>query len=250
MPFSSLILSHPLLLLPPISPSIRVFSSEATLRMRWPKYWSFSFNISSSNEHPGLISFRMDWLDFLAVQGTLKSLFQHRSSKASLLHPSALFILQLSHSYMTTGNTIAVTKWTFVAKIMSLLFNMLSRLVITFFPQWISIFLFHAVSIWSEFGAPQIKSVTISTVSPSICHKVMGPDAMIFVFWMLSFKPTFSFSSFTLFKRLFSSSSLSAIRMVSSAYLRSLMFLPAILIPVGRVLQFSQRFSWCTLHIS
>ena len=135
MPSSHFILSHPLLLLPPIPPSIRVFSSKSTLHMRWPKYWSFSFSISPSNEHPGLISFRMDWLDLLAAQGTLKSLLQHHSSKASILRRSAFFTVQLSHPYMTTGKTIALTKWTFVGKVMSLLLNMLSRLVITFPPR-------------------------------------------------------------------------------------------------------------------
>ena len=135
MPSSQLILCCPLLLLAPIPPSIRVFSSESTLRMRWPKYWSFSFSISSSNEHPGLISFRMDWLDLLAAQGTLKSLLQHHSSKASVLRHSAFFAVQLSHPNMTTGKTIALTRWTFVDKVMSLLFNMLSRLFITFLPR-------------------------------------------------------------------------------------------------------------------
>ena len=125
-----LILRHPLLLLPSIFPSIRVFSNESALLIRWPKYWGFSFNISPSNEHPGLISFRMDWLDLLAVQGTLRSLLQHHSSKASILRHSAFFIVQLSHPYMTTGKTIALTRRTYVGKIMSLLFNMLSRLVI------------------------------------------------------------------------------------------------------------------------
>ena len=132
---SHLILCRPLLLLPPIPPSIRVLSNESTLRMRWPKFWSFSFNISLSNEHPGLISFRMDWLDLLAVQGTLNSLLQHHSSKASILWRSAFFIVHLSHPYMTTGKTIALTRRTFVGKVMSLLFNMLSRLVITFLPR-------------------------------------------------------------------------------------------------------------------
>ena len=135
MPSSHLILCHPLLLLPPIPPSIRVFSNESALRMRWPKYWSFSFNISPSNEHPGLISFRMDWLDLLSVQGTLKNLFQHHSSKASMFRHSAFFTVQLSHPYMTTGKTIGLTRRTFVGKVMSLLFNMLSRLVITFLPR-------------------------------------------------------------------------------------------------------------------
>ena len=131
MPSSHLILCHPLLLLPPIPPSISVFSSESTLCMRWPKYWSFSFSISPSNEHLGLISFRMDWLDLLAVQGTLKTLLQHHSSKASILGCSAFFIVQLSHPHRSTGKTIALTRQTFVGKVMSLLFNMLSRLVIT-----------------------------------------------------------------------------------------------------------------------
>ena len=134
MPSSHLILRCPLLLLPPIPPSIRVFSNELTLRMRWPKYWSFNFSIIPSKEHPGLISFRMDWLDLLAVQGTLKSLLQHHSSKASILRRSAFFTVQLPHPNMTTGKTIALTRWTFVGKVMSLLLNMLYRLVITFLP--------------------------------------------------------------------------------------------------------------------
>ena len=135
MPSSHLILCCPLLLLPPIPPSIRVFSSESTLRVRWPKYWSFSLNISPSNKHPGLVSFRMDWLDLLAVQGTLNSLLQHHSSKTSILQHSAFFIVQLSHPYMTTGKTIALTRQTFVGKVIFLLFNMLSRLVINFLPM-------------------------------------------------------------------------------------------------------------------
>ena len=135
MPSSHLILCRPLLLLPPIPPSIRVFSNESTLHMRWPKIWSFSFSISPSNDHPGLISFRMDWLDLLAVQGALKSLFQHHSSKASILRRSAFFTVQLSHPHMTTGKPRALTRWTFVGKVMSLLFNMLSRLIITLFPR-------------------------------------------------------------------------------------------------------------------
>ena len=135
MPSSHLILCRSLLVLLPILPSIRVFSNESTLRMRWPKYWSFSFNISPSNEHPGLISFRTDWLALLAAQGTLKSLLQHHSSKASIPQHSAFFTVQLSHLDMTTGKTIALTRWTFVGKVMSLLLNMLSRLVITFLPR-------------------------------------------------------------------------------------------------------------------
>ena len=135
MPSNHLILCCPLLLLPSIFPSFRVFSNASALHIRWPKYWNFSFNISPSNEHPGLVSFRMDWLDLLAVQGTLKSLLQHHSSKESVLQCSAFFIVQLSHPYMTAGKTIALTRWTFVGKVMSLLFNMLSRLVITFLPR-------------------------------------------------------------------------------------------------------------------
>ena len=135
MPSSHLILCRPLLLLPSIIPSIRLFSNESALRIRWPKYWSFSFSISPSNDYSGLISYRMDWLDLLAVQGTLKSLLQHHSSKASILRRSAFFIVQLSHPHMTTGKTIALTRQTFVGKVMSLLLNMLSRLVITFLPR-------------------------------------------------------------------------------------------------------------------
>ena len=135
IPSSHLILCRPLLLLPSTPPSIRVFSNESTLHMRWQKYWNFSFSISPSNEHPRLISFRMDWLDLLAVEETLKSLLQHHSSKASILQGSAFFTVQLSHPYMTTGKTIALSRWTFVDKVMSLLFNMLSRLIITFLPR-------------------------------------------------------------------------------------------------------------------
>ena len=187
MPSNRLILCHPLLLLPSIFPSIRVFSNELTLRMRWPKYWSFSFNISPSNEHPGLISFRMDWLDLLAVQGALKSLLQHHSSKASILWRSAFFMVQLSHPYMTTGKTIALTRWTFVGKVMSLLFNMLSRLVIAFLPRSKGLLISWLQSSSAVILEPKkIKSVTVSIVSPCICHHVMGPDAMIIVFWMLS----------------------------------------------------------------
>ena len=231
IPSNHLILCRPLLLLPSIFPRISVFSNESAFHIRWPKYWSFSFNICPSNEHPGLISFRIDWLDLLAVQGTLKSLLQHHSSKASILLSSAFFIIQLSHPYMTTGKTIALTRWTFVDKVMSLLFNMLSRLVITFLPRSKRLLISWLQSPSAVILEPRkIKSATVSTVSPSISHEVMGPDAMILVFWMLSFKPTFSFSFFTFIKRLFSSSSLSVIRVVSSAYLR-LLILPVILIP-------------------
>ena len=172
----------PPFLLPSNFPNIRVFSNESALCIRWPKYWSFSLNISPSNEHSGLISFRMDWLDLLAVQGTLKSLLQHHSSKASILQCSAFFMVQLSHPYMTTGKAIALTRQTFVDKVMSLLFNMLSRLVITFLPRSK-----HLLISWPQlpsaviFESQKIKS---ATVSPSICHEVMGPDTMILVFWM------------------------------------------------------------------
>ena len=183
MPSNHLILCRPLLLLPPISPSIRVFSSKSTLHMRWPKYWSFSFNISPSNEHPGLISFSMDWLDLLAVQGTLKSLLQHHSSKASILRCSAFFTIQLSHPYMTTGKTIALDRWTFVGKVMSLFLNMLSRLVIGFLPRSKRLLISWLQSPSTVIlESKNIKSDTVSTVSPSICHEVMGRDAMILVF--------------------------------------------------------------------
>ena len=180
IPFSSCLQSFP---------AAGSFPNESVLRIRWPKYWSFSFSISPSNEYSGLISFMIDWFDLLAVQRTLKSLLQHHSSKASILRCSAFFKVQLSHPYMTTGKSIALTRRTFVGKVMSLLFNMLSRLVIVFFPrskclliswlQWPS-----AVILEPK----KIKSLTVSTVSPFICHEVMGPEAMIFVFWMLSFK--------------------------------------------------------------
>ena len=175
MPSSHLILCRPLLLLPPIPPGIRVFSNESTLRMRWPKYWNFSLSISPSNEHPALVSFRMDWLDLLAVQGTLKSFLQHHSSKALILWHSAFFIVQFSHPYMTTGKTIPWARRTFVGKVMSLLFNMLSRLVITFLPR--------SKCLWNSWlqspsavilEPKNLKSDTVSTVSLSISHKVMG----------------------------------------------------------------------------
>ena len=180
MPSSHLILCRPLLLLPSIPPSIRVFSNESTLCIRWAKYWSFSLSISPSNVHPGLISFRMDWLDLLAVQGTLKSLLQHHNSKASILQHSAFFTVQLSHPNMTTGKTIALTRQTFVGKVMSLLFNMQSRLVITFLPRNKRLLISWLQSPSAVILKPKIiKSVTVSTVSPSISHEVMGPDAMI-----------------------------------------------------------------------
>ena len=175
--------SHPLssvLLLASIFPSIRVFSNESALHIRWPKYWNFSFSISISNEYSGLISFRIDWFDLLAVQGTLKTLVQYHSSKASIFCHSALFIVQLSHPYMTTGKTMALTRRTFVGKVMSLLFNMLSSLVIAFLPRS-KVFLLIS---WLQSPSAvilkprKIKSVTVSIVSPSICHEVMGPSAL------------------------------------------------------------------------
>ena len=183
VPASHLILCHPLFLLHSIFPSIRVFSNQSALHIRWIRYWSFSFSISPSNEYSGLISFRMDWLDLHAVPGTLKSLIQHRSTKASILWCSAFFRVQLSHPYMTTGKTIALSRWAFVGKVMSLLFNMLSKLVITFLPRSK-----HLLSSWLQSPSAvilepkKIKSATVSPVSPSISHEVIGPDAMILVF--------------------------------------------------------------------
>ena len=172
MPSNHLILCRPLLLLPPIPPSIKVFSNESTLHMRWPKYWSFSFSISPSKEHPDLIFIRMDWLDLLAVQGTLKSLLQHHSSKASILLHSAFFTIQLSHPYITTGKTIALARWTLVGKVMSLLLNKLSRLVITFLPRSKRLLNSWLQSPSAVILEPKkIKSDTVSTVSPSISMK-------------------------------------------------------------------------------
>ena len=183
MPSKHLILCRLLLLPPSIFPSIRVFSNESVLHIRWPKNWSFSFSVSPSNEYSGLTLFMIDWFDLLAVQETLKRLLQHHSSKASILWRSAFFIDQLSHPCMTTGKTIALTRWTFVGKVMSQVFNMLYRLVITFLPRSM-----HLLISWLQSPSaailepPKIKSATISIVSPSICHEVMGPDPMIFIF--------------------------------------------------------------------
>ena len=173
---------------PPVFPSIRVFSNESVLRLKWPKYWSFIFSTSPSNEYSGLISFRMNWFDLLAVQGTLKSLLQHHNSKASILWHSAFLLFQFSHPYMTTGKTIAWTRQTFVGKVMSLLFNMLSRLIIAFFPRSK-----HLLISWLQSPSavilepPKIKSVTVSIGSPSICHEVMGLDAVILVLLNVEF---------------------------------------------------------------
>ena len=196
MPSNQLILCHPLLLLPSIFPSIRIFSNESVPCIRWPKYWKFSFSISPPSEYSGLISFRIDWFDLLAVQGTLKNLLQYHSSKASILWCPAFFMIRFSHPYMTTGKNIALTRQTFIGKIMALLFNMLSRLVIAFLPRSNCLLIS-----WLQSPSAVIlelkktKSVTVSIVSPSICHEVMKLDAMILVFWMLSFKPPFPLSS-------------------------------------------------------
>ena len=174
MPSNHHILCRPLLLLPPMHLSIKVFSNELTLRMRWPKYWSFSFSIIPSKEIPGLISFRMDWLDLLAVQGTLKSLLQHHSAKASILQRSAFLTVQLSHSYMTTGKTITLTRWTLVGRVMSLLLSMISRLLITFLPRSKRLLISWLQSPSAVILEPKkIKSDTVSTVYPSISHEVI-----------------------------------------------------------------------------
>ena len=228
---------------PSIFPSIRIFSNDSVLRIKWPRYWSFSFSISPSNEFSGLISSRIDWFDLLAVQGTLKSLLQHHSSKVSILWCSAFFMVQLSHPYMTTGKTLTIQ--TFVGKIVSLLFNILSRFVIAFLPRTKCLLISWLQSPSAVILDPKkIKSVTVSIVSPCICYKVIGLDAMILVFWILSFKPTFSLSFFTFSKELFSSSLLSAIRVVSSVYLRLLIFLSAILIPACA----SSRLAFCLMY--
>ena len=186
MPSSHLILCHPLLLLPPVLPSIRVVSIESTLHMRWPKYWNFSFSISPSNEHPGLISFRMDWLVLLAAQGTLKSLLQNHRTKASIFLHSAFFTVHLSHPYMNTGKTIALTRQTFVGKVIFLLVNMLSRLVITSLPRSKHLLISWLQSLFAVIlEPPKIKSDTASTVSPSISHEVMGWDGSVLQQWRL-----------------------------------------------------------------
>ena len=226
-------LSHPLLSPSPpaLNPSQhQVFSNELALHIRWPKDWSFSFSISPSNEYSELISFRIDCFDLLAVQGTLKSILQHHSSKASVFQRSAFFMVPLSHPYVTTGKTIVLTIETFVGRMMSLFFNKLSRFVIAFLPRSK-----HLLILWLQLLSAvilepkKIKSATVSTFSPSIWHEMMEPDAIILVFWMLRFMPAFSLSSFTLIKRLFSCCSLSATRVVS-AYLSLLVFLQTILI--------------------
>ena len=190
MPFNHLILCRPLLLLPSVFPSIRVFSKESVLHIRWPKYWSFSISPSGFlQEYSGLTSFRIDWPDLLAVQGTLKSLLQHHNSKASILRCSAFFMVQLSHPYMTIGKTIALTRWTFVGKVTPLLFNMLPTFIIVFLPRSKRLLISWLRSPSAVILEPKkIKSVAVSIVSPSTCHKVTGQDAKIFIFLMLSSK--------------------------------------------------------------
>ena len=247
----TVVLYHPLLRLPSVFPNMRVSSNESAPQIRWPKYCCFSFSVSPSNEYSGLISFRIDWFDLLDVHGTLKSLLQYQSSKASILCCSAFFMVQLSHPYVTTGKTIALTKWTFVGKIMCLPFNMLSGLVIAFLPGSNCLLISWLQSPSGVILEPKkIKFVTVSIISPSIWHKVMELDAMISVFWMLSFKPVFSLSCFTFIKRLFSSSLLSPTRVVSSAYLRLLLFLLAVLIPASASCSpaFHMMYSACKLN--
>ena len=244
--------SHPL-----SSPSPPAFNlsqdqglfQKSVLQIRWPKYWSFSFTISPSSEFSGVISFRIDWLDLLAIQGTLKNLLQNHSSKASILRCSAFFMVQLSHPYITTGKTIALTRQTSVGKVMSLLFNVLSRLVIALLQRSKHLLISWLQSPSAVILEPKkIKFLTVFIISLSICHEVMGLDVIIFIFWMLIFKPAFSLSSFSFIKRLFSSSCLSVIKVVSSAYLRLFVSLPAILIPACA--SSSPAFRWCTLHRS
>ena len=247
MPSNHLNLCHRLLLLPSIFCRIRVFYNESILHIRWLKNWSFNFNISPSNEYSGLISFRMGWLDLLAVQGTLKSLLQRHNSKTSTLQHPSFFIFQLSHPYMTTGKTIALTRQTFVSKVMSLLFNMLSMFAIVFFFFSRTK---HLLISWLQSQSAvtlepkKIKSVTVSIVSPSICHEVIGqmPWSLFFECWVLSqlFHSLFSVLS----RGSFSSSSMSTIRVVPSAYLKLLIFLPAISIPACA----SSSLAFCMMY--
>ena len=227
-----LIYHWPLVLLPSVLPSIRVFSNESALCIRWPKYWSFSFSISPFSEYSGLISFRIDWFDLLAVQWTLKSLLQHHNSKISILRGSAFFLVQLSYQYISLEKPLLQLCVPLSAKWYLCFLIHCVYLSIAFLQR--SKYLLNSLMQSSSAGILQLKkrkSVTISTFPPSICHKVMGPDTRILVFWMLSFKPAFLLFCFILIKRLFSFSSLFAIRVVSSAYLRLLIFLPIILIP-------------------
>ena len=227
--------NHLILCCPPSPPACNLSQhqglfQEVSSSIRWPKYWNFSFSIGLPNVYSGLIFFRIDWFDPLVVQRTLKSL-QHHSSKAAILQYSACFVVQLSHPYMTTGKSVALTRWTFVGKLMSLLlvcclswYNFTSKEQ-SFLISWLQ----SPSTVILE--PKKIKFLTVAVVSPSICQKLMGLDAMILVFWMLSFKPAFSFSSFTFIKRLFSYSLLSALSVVLSVYLRLLIFLPEVFIP-------------------
>ena len=219
--------------------------NNSVIHIRCQNYWSFSFSISPSNNYSVLIYSTMGWLDLLAVQGTFKSLLQCHSSKASILRHSGFFIVQLSHPYVTTGKTIALSRWNTFGKVMSLLFSMLSRFVIAFLLRSKCLNFMAAVTICSDFEVQESK-VFVSIVSPSICHEVMGLDAMIFIFWM--FKVSFFTLLFHFIKRLFSSSSLSAISVVSSAYLRLLTFPRQSWFQL--VLHPAWHFVWCTLHIS
>ena len=225
---------------PPSSPSPPAFnlshlqglSNESALCNRCSKYWSFSYSFSPSNEYSGLFSFRVDWFDLLAAKGTLKSLVKNHGSKASIPQCSAFFMIQLTHPYMTTGRTVVLTRWNFVSKVISLVFNTLSRFFTVFLPGSKCLLISWLQSQTTVILEPKkMKSFTVSIVSPSICHEVMGMDAKIFIFWMLSFKPPFPLSYFTFVMRFFSSFSLSTIKVVSSAYLRLLIFLLSTLIP-------------------
>ena len=230
MPSNHLILCYPLFLLPSVLPSIRIFSNELAFLIRWSKYWNISSSINPSSECSGLISFRTDWFHLLAFQGTL-NILQHCNSKASSLGHSAFFMVQLSHPYMTTGKTIALTIWTFVVKVTSLLFNMLSRFVMVFLPGSKCLNFMAAVNICSDFGAQEKKIYHCFHFSPFCLPWSDGTRCHDLSFLNVEFKPAFSLSSFNFIKRLFSSSSLSAVRVVSSAYLRLFIFFPAILIP-------------------
>ena len=224
MPTNHLIPYHPLLLLSSIFPSIRVFSNELALCIRWQKYWSFSLSIGPSNKYSESIFFRIDWFDLLAVQGTLKSLLWHHSSKASILQCPAFFMVQLSHPYMTTGKTIALTRWTFEGKVMSLLLNMLSRLVIALLPRSKDLLI-------SWLQSPSEEDKVCHSLHCFPIYKPWSDGTGCHDLHFVKVEPAFSLSSFTFIKRLFSSSSRSAIRVVSSAYLRLLIFLLAVLIP-------------------
>ena len=251
MPSNHFILCHPLLLLPSIFPSIRIFSSVLALHNGQPKCWSFSFNISSSNEYSGLISFKIYWFDLLAVQGTLNNPFQ-QNLKASTLWQSDFFMVQLTYLSTTTGKTIALTTCTFVSKVMSLFFNMLSGFVIVFLSRRKCLLISLLQSQSTLILEPKkIKSATVSTFPPPICHEMMGPDAILLVYLILSFKPFFSLSYLALIKMLFSTSLvLSDIRVVSSAYLKLLIVLLAILIPVVVIQPGNSHDVLCMMHVS